>query len=231
MSKWIDVATLDGTDSFAAYVSGPDDAKAAIVVIQEIFGVNPGIRAKVDRWAELGYKAIAPDMFWRLGRRKETDPDIPEQLNEAFGLMNRFDPQLGVHDIEATIRAVRDLVGGGKVGVVGFCLGGRMAYLAATRTDADASVAYYGGGIDQLLGESNAIGKPVMLHFAEDDSLIGPEARAAVHDALDDNRHITILDYPGVDHGFATTSGKRRNDTAARLADQRTEAFFAEHLL
>jgi carboxymethylenebutenolidase len=70
-----------------------------------------------------------------------------------------------------------------------------------------------------------------MLHFAEDDSLIGPEARAAVHDALDDNRHITILDYPGVDHGFATTSGKRRNDTAARLADQRTEAFFAEHLL
>lgn len=231
MSTWIDVTTLDGTDSFAAYVAGPDDARAAVVVIQEIFGVNPGIRAKVDRWAALGYKAIAPDLFWRLVRRKETDPDVPAELNEAFGLMNRFDPELGIRDIEATIRAVRVLVGGGKVGVVGFCLGGRMAYLAATRTDADASVVYYGGGIDQLLGESNAIGKPLMLHFAEKDSLIGPEAREAVHGVLDDNRHVTILDYPDVDHGFATTSGKRRNDTAARLADQRTEAFFAEHLL
>lgn len=231
MSEWIDVPTLDGGDSFAAYVAGPDDAKAAIVVIQEIFGVNPGIRAKVDRWAELGYKSIALDMFWRLVRRKETDPDIPTQANEAFGLMSRFDPELGIRDIEATIRAARALVGGGKVGVVGFCLGGRMAYLAATRTDADATVAYYGGGIDQLLGERNAIGKPLMLHFAENDGFIDAEARAAVHEALDDNRHVTILDYPGVDHGFATTTGKRRNDTAARLADQRTEAFFKEHLL
>jgi carboxymethylenebutenolidase len=109
-------------------------------------------------------------------------------------------------------------------------MGGYLAYLAATRTDVDASVGYYGGGIHDKLRESHAIARPLLLHFAERDHFIGPEQRAAIHAALDPNPHVTIFDYPEVDHGFATTAGKRRDHAAATLADTRTERFFEQNL-
>lgn len=231
MGDYIAVEALGDEGSFQAYRARPDGiSRKAIVVIQEIFGVNAGIRAKVDQWAAQGYLALAPDMFWRFRPGYDVDPDVPEQAKEAFEIRSNFDPDAGVRDIEAAVRAARDLVGGGKVGVVGYCMGGRMAYLAATRTDADASVGYYGAGIDGLLGEAHAIARPLMLHFAEQDHFIPPETRGKVHEVLGPNPHATLHDYPGVDHGFATTSGTRRNDAAAEQADARTRAFFAEHL-
>ena len=118
----------------------------------------------------------------------------------------------------------------GKVGVVGFCMGGRVAYLAAARTDCDASVGYYGARIDASLNEAHAIARPLLLHFAEQDHFISAEARSKIHAALDGNAHVTIFDYAGVDHGFATTRSQRRDNAAAELADGRTDAFFAEHL-
>lgn len=225
------IEALDGSGTFNAYMvepSGPP--KAAIIVIQEIFGVNPGIRKKAEDWAAKGYLALAPDMFWRFKPGYDVDPDVPEQMQDAFAAMQQFQIDKGIEDVEATIRAARKLMGGGKVGIVGFCLGGRIAFLTATRTDIDASVGYYGGGIDTMLGESHAIAKPLLLHFAEDDHFITAEKRAAIHAALDGNSHATIHEYEGVDHGFATTSGKRRDDAAAELADGRTETFFAEAL-
>lgn len=225
------IEALDASGSFDAYTAKPAGTpKAAIIVIQEIFGVNPGIRKKVDDWAVKGYLALAPDMFWRFKPGYDVDPDVPADMQDAFVAMQQFDIGKGIEDVEATIRAARKLMGGGKVGVVGFCLGGRVAFLTATRTDVDASVGYYGGGIDTMLGESHAIAKPLMLHFAEDDHFITAEKRAAIHAALGGNKHATIHEYAGVDHGFATTSGKRRDDAAAELADSRTEAFFAEAL-
>jgi carboxymethylenebutenolidase len=225
------IEALDGSGTFNAYTVEPAGTpKAAIIVIQEIFGVNPGIRKKAEDWAAKGYLALAPDMFWRFEPGYDVDPDVPEQMQGAFAAMQQFQIDKGIEDVEATIRAARKLMGGGKVGIVGFCLGGRVAFLAATRTDIDASVGYYGGGIDTMLGESHAIAKPLLLHFAEDDHFITAEKRAAIHAALDDNKHVTIHEYAGVDHGFATTSGKRRDDAAAVLADSRTEAFFAEAL-
>src|SRR3546814_12482810 len=92
---------------------------------------------------------------------------------------------------------------GGKVGVVGYCLGGLLAFLTATRTDADAIVSYYGAGIDQQLHESHAIGKPLMMHLAKADKYIGPDAQKDIHAALDGNRHVPIHDYEGQDHAFA----------------------------
>ena len=231
MGEMIAISALDGSGLFDAYTARPDGApKAAIIVIQEIFGVNPGIRAKVDDWAAKGYLALAPDMFWRVKPGYDVDPDVPEQMQDALGVMQRFDLNKGIEDVEATIRAARTRIGGGKVGVVGFCLGGRVAYLTATRTDIDASVGYYGGGIDTMLNEAHAIARPLLLHFAEQDHYITAEKRAAIHAALDGNRHATIHEYADVDHGFATTSGKRRDDAAATLADSRTEAFFAAAL-
>lgn len=231
MSGMIGIQTLAHDATFSAYAAEPAGVpKAAIIVIQEIFGVNPGIRAKCDKLAAEGYLAIAPDMFWRIEPGIQLDPDVPEQLTQAFGYIQKVDLDLAVRDIEASIRAARARVGGGKVGVVGFCFGGRLAFLAATRTDADASVGYYGGGIDTLLGESHAIAKPLLLHFAGDDSHITPDKVAAIRGALDGNRHVEIHEYPGADHGFATEAGKRRNDAAAEQADARTAAFFAEAL-
>lgn len=222
---------LDGSATIPAYVARPEGtAKAAIIVIPEIFGVNPGIRQKCDSWARDGYLAIAPDIFWRFAPGIELDPDVPDQLQEAFGYFGQYDPDLGVQDIEAAIRYIRGTEGVGKVGLVGYCLGGRMAYMAAARTDIDASVGYYGVMIDQMLGESHAIANPLMLHIPTADHFVGPEAQAAIHAGLDSHPKVTLHDYEGLDHGFAAEMGDRRDQAGAQLADSRTRAFLAANL-
>ncbi|WP_299321581.1 dienelactone hydrolase family protein [Parasphingopyxis sp.] len=234
MGSMITIPTLSGDESFPVYRAAPNgDAKAAIIVIQEIFGVNPGIRAKCDHWAAHGYLALAPDLFWRINSDTDLDPDVEAEFQEALDLMGKFDQDQGVRDIEATIHAAREEIGGesrAKVGCVGYCLGGRLAFMTAARTDIDASVGYYGVGIDGLLGEKNAIAHPVLLHIPTADGFVPAEAQAAMHEGLDEHPKVTLHDYDGLDHGFATEFGDRRDDEAAKLADSRTEAFFAEHL-
>ena len=228
----IRIDTLDGDGGFDAYVAEPEGApRAAIVVIQEIFGINAGIRRKCDHWAGKGYLAFAPDLFWRLEPGVELDPDVPDQFKRALDLMGRFDQDQGVGDIEATIRAARGRLGeGAKVGVVGYCLGGRLAFMASARTDADASVGYYAVGLPNILHEKNAIARPLMLHIAGADHFVGPDQQQAMHEGLDDHPKVTLHDYPGEDHGFATEMGQRRSEAAAQLADGRTDSFFAQHL-
>ena len=232
MSETITIATLaeDG-DSFSAYIARPEsEPKSAIVVIQEIFGVNAGIRRKCDLLAEEGYLAIAPDLFWRLQPGVELDPDIEPEFKAALDLMGKFDQDKGIEDIEAAIRYVRTLTQTGKVGAVGYCLGGRLAYMTAARTDVDATVGYYAVGVDGLLGEKHAIAHPLMLHIPTEDGFVDAATQAKMHEGLDDHPKVTLHDYQGLDHGFATQFGKRRNDEAAKLADKRTAEFFAEHL-
>jgi len=232
MTNTTTIKTLDGTGDFTAYRAIPAGTpKAAIVVIQEIFGVNAGIRRKCDTLAEAGYLAIAPDLFWRIEPGIELDPDIKPEMDRALGLMGQFDQDKGIADIEATIRAARAELGDdAKVGVVGYCLGGRLAFMTAARTDVDASVGYYGVGIDGLLGEKHAIAHPVLLHVPVEDHFVDKNSQAAMHVGLDDHPKVTIYDYPGEDHGFATEFGERRSDESAKLADERTAKFFAENL-
>jgi carboxymethylenebutenolidase len=226
----IEIEAIDGSGSFSAYRADPAGTpRGAIVVIQEIFGVNEGIRRKCDHFASLGYVAFAPDLFWRLQPGIELDPDVETEFKQALDWMGKFDQDKGVADIEATIRAARD-ASGGKVGVTGYCLGGRLAFMTAARTDADASVGYYAVGIDGLLGEKTAIANPLLLHIAGEDGFVPAPVQAAMHEGLDDHPKVTLYDYPGEDHGFATEMGKRRSEAAAQLADSRTEAFFAEHI-
>lgn len=223
--------SLDGAAQIPAYIARPTGRpKAAIIVIPEIFGLNPGIQQKCETWASEGYLAIAPDIFWRFAPGVELDPDVPEQLQEAFGYFGQYDPDLGIQDIEAAIHHIRRTEGVGKVGLVGYCLGGRMAYMAAARTDIDASVGYYGVMIDQMLGESHAIANPLMLHIPTADHFVGPEAQAAIHAGLDDHPKVTLHDYAGLDHGFAAEMGDRRDEAGAQLADSRTKAFLAANL-
>lgn len=230
MGDFTPISTLDGDDQFDAYTAKPEgEAQAAIIVIQEIFGVTDGIRRKCDSWAKAGYVAYAPDLFWRLKPHIELDADVPEEMEEALAYIPKFNQDQGIRDIEATIKAAR-AAGADKIGVVGYCLGGRLAFIAACRTDGDAFVGYYGVGIDGLLGEQQAIGKPVLLHVPTADHFVSPDAQKAMHDGLADNRHITLHDYERLDHGFAAETGKRRDEAGAELADGRTADFFAEHL-
>lgn len=216
--------------SFEAYVAEPATApKAAIIVIQEIFGVNSGIRQKCDSWAKSAYLAVAPDLFWRIKPDISLDPDVEAELNEAFGYFQRYDSNEGVADIEIAIKWLHAR-GLAKVGCVGYCLGGKLAYMAACRTDISASIGYYGVMIDQMIDESHAIANPLMLHIPTADHFVGPEAQAAIHAGLDHHPKVTLHDYEGLDHGFAAETGNRRNDAAAQLADERSRAFFKQWL-
>lgn len=231
MSETVTIATLSGNAKFDAYVARPADTpKAAILVIQEIFGVNAGIRRKCDKLAEEGYLAVAPDLFWRLEPGVELDPDVEPEFQRALELMGKFDQDQGIRDIEATIHHIRREEGVAKVGCVGYCLGGRLAYMTAARTDVNASVGYYGVGIDGLLNEKHAIAHPLLLHVPTEDGFVDKDTQKAMHEGLDDHPKVTLYDYEGLDHGFATEFGKRRSEEAANLADSRTADFFAEHL-
>ena len=232
MTQTIRIAAIDGSGSFDAHIARPaSNPRAAIIVIQEIFGINAGIRQKCEKLAADGYLAIAPDLFWRLEPGVQLDPDVKGEFDTALGLMGKFDQDEGIADIEATIRAARAQLGDeGRVGAVGYCLGGRLAYMTAARTDVDATVGYYAVGIDGLLGEKHAIAHPLMLHIAGEDGFVPKDVQAKMHDGLDDHPMVTLHDYPGEDHGFATETGERRSDAAATLADVRSMEFFATHL-
>ena len=225
------IETLDAAGKIPCYVANPENTPtSAIIVIQEIFGVNKGIQTKCDQWAKLGYLAIAPDLFWRINDATDLDADVEEEFQTALSLMNQFDQDQGIKDIEAAIHFAQNSIGNHNVGCVGYCLGGRLAFMTAARTDIRASVGYYGVGIDGLLGEKGAIAHEVMLHIPTADGFVPADAQAAMHAGLDDHPKVTLHDYEGLDHGFAAEFGNRRDEPAATRADSRTEAFFKEHL-
>ena len=218
---------------FAAYLASPASGRGpGIVVIQEIFGVNKVMRDITDAFAARGYFAICPDLFWRLEPGVQLTDRTKQEWDRAFGLMSRFDQDAGVKDIQASIGYLRHSVTGctGKVGAVGYCLGGLLAYLAATRTDSDASVGYYGVNIKDKLAEADRIKKPLMLHVAGKDQFVPPEAQKQVSDALKNNPLVTIHTYPEMDHAFARQGGDHYDKACADLANGRTSTFFRQHL-
>lgn len=230
MGQMITIPGKDG--SFGGYLAAPANGTGpGIVVIQEIFGINDVMRQMADRLAADGFFALAPDLFWRLQPGIQLTDKTDAEWKEALDLMGRFDIGKGVEDIQASITTLRGLTGvGGKVGAVGYCLGGLLAYLTATRTDADASVGYYGVNLPKFLGEAGNIKAPLMLHIAENDSFSSLEAREQVMVGLMDNPLATLHVYDGVDHAFARPGGKNWNAQAAQTANARTDLFFREHL-
>jgi carboxymethylenebutenolidase len=218
---------------FSAYLAEPKGAGKApgMIVIQEIFGINGNVRAICDDYAAQGYVAIAPDLFWRQEPGVQLDSNTKEGWNKAMVLFQGFSETKGVEDLVATLAWLRNQPRvGAKVGCVGYCLGGKLAYLMATRSDIDASVGYYGVGIDGSLGEAAAITKPLMLHAAEKDGFSSPEALKAIREGLAPIVHATLHSYPGMDHAFARKGGEHYDAQAAKLADGRTAQFFADNL-
>jgi carboxymethylenebutenolidase len=218
--------------SFSGYLATPKSGKGpGIVVIQEIFGVNEVMRKISHDLAAQGCTALCPDLFWRQQPGIQITDKTEAEWARAFELFKGFDQTKGVDDLKATLAALRKHPAcTGKVGAVGYCLGGRLAYLMSTRTDIDASVGFYGVGIEGLLDEAKNIKKPLMLHIAEEDKFVPKDAQRQVKDGLGKNPNVAIHSYPGVDHAFARVGGQHWDQTAADAANKRTSDFFKKHL-
>jgi carboxymethylenebutenolidase len=225
MGEMISIPRAGG--SFGAYRARPKAAKApGLVVIQEIFGVNQVMRDITDAFAEAGFLAVCPDLFWRIEPDIQLTDHTKAEWDRAFALFNAFDVDKGVKDLGATLAAVRDDPGcNGAVGSVGFCLGGLLAFLTATRTDIDAAVGYYGVGIEKRLSEAEALVTPLMLHIAGEDAFTPKPAQALIVDALKNRSLAEIYVYPGRDHAFARPGGEHYDKADADLANARTLRF------
>ena len=230
MGERTTITTPDG--SFAAYVARPTGApSAAVVVIQEIFGVNAVMRDITDGLAGQGFLAICPDLFWRIEPNIDITDKSEAEWKRAFDLFNAFDVEAGVGDIAATIAHIRKDAGcNGRVGAVGYCLGGQLAFLTATRTDADASVSYYGVGLENRVAEAEKLTHPLLMHIAEEDQFVPKAAQAVILAALKDHPEVEVHTYPGCDHAFAREGGEHYNAEAAKLANGRTLTFFQRTL-
>jgi len=229
--RMIDIKANDG-GSFQGFLATPDSGSGAgLIVLQEIFGINYFMREICHRFAAQGYVALCPDLFWRQRPGVELSDMTEGEWGEAFGLYQGFDMDKGVADADATLEQLRTLEGcSGKVGAVGYCLGGMLAYLVAARTKANASVGYYGVGIQDALSEASNISGPHMMHFAELDQFVPLEAQAAIRNDLTSNTKVTIHSYANVDHAFARTGGEHFDALCAEQANSRTAEFFAQHL-
>ncbi len=223
------IPSLDGQSEFSAYLAIPKRPTAGVVVLQEIFGVNANVRAVCDFLASRQLVALAPDLFSRV----EPNAELAEsERDRARALRAQVDDNQASDDAAAAIDWLRKHPScTGRVGVVGYCWGGMLAYLTAVRHQPDAAVGYYGVGIDQKLDLAKNLACPLMLHFAELDQYTPAPVIAQVREAHKDDPRVTIYVYPGCDHAFARKNGRNFQPYHADQADMRTLSFFVEKLI
>jgi carboxymethylenebutenolidase len=227
----IRVQGQDGT--FAAYIARPKTSPApAVVVLQELFGVNADIRKHCDELAEQGFLAVAPDLFWRQEPGVDLTVTSEADWQHGLRLYQAYDRDAGAKDVKDTIDAVRSLPEcNGKVATLGYCLGALMVFLTAARYDGfDASVAYHGGDTEKYLGELDGLTAPLLMHLAEEDEFISKAAQAEIKAALAKKPHTTVYSYPGQNHAFSRHNGAHYNAAAAALANSRTSEFLNREL-
>src|SRR6202050_1401814 len=221
--------SVEGRDgSFNAYIARPKTLPApAVVVLQELFGVNADIRKHCDELAEQGFLAVAPDLFWR--QEPGIDLSVTSEADWARGLRlyQAYDRDAGATDVEDTVSAVRNLQEcKGKVALLGYCLGALMVFMTAVRNDGiDAAVWYHGADTEKYLGEVNGLHAPILMHLAEEDEFISKAAQAEIKAALAKKPNATVYSYPGQSHAFSRPNGAHYNAPAAHLANGRTSEF------
>ena len=228
----ITITAADG-GSFSAYLAVPKSGKGpGVVVIQEVFGVNQVMRDLTDGLAAQGYTAICPDLFWRQKPGIQITDKTKAEWDQAMALMQGMNQDKAVDDLKSTLAALRKHPNcSGRVGAVGYCLGGRLAFMMAARSDADATVSYYGVMIDSLLGEARGIKHPLLMHIAEKDQYVPPEVQTKIKEGLRTNAKVTMYTYKGVDHAFARVGGVHFDAAAAKMANERTAEFFKRNLI
>jgi carboxymethylenebutenolidase len=230
MHESIQISTPEGT--FRGHVVRPTGTHTAVVVVlPEVFGVNADMRQTCEEVAALGYIALCPDLLWRLEPGVDISDRTPAELSKALALYTAFNVDTGVDDVARAIQAARTLPGAnGKVGLMGFCLGGLMSFLTTARVGADAAVAYYPGNADKYLDETVRIDGPLLVHLGQEDEYIPQEARMRIERALELRPTVRTYSYPGCSHAFARHSGSRFDAAAAALANQRSASFLASYL-
>jgi carboxymethylenebutenolidase len=226
----ITIKSFEG-EEFDAYMALPASGYGpGIVVLQEIFGVNSYIRSVADWYASHGFVALCPDLFWRIQRGVELT-DRGDDWKRAIDFYQKLDEAKAVEDSAAALEFLRKHPAcSGRVGAVGFCLGGNLAYLLSVRFKPDCAVGYYGVGIEKSLAEAKNLGNPLLLHIAQEDKFCPPEAQAQIHQALDSNPLVTIHDYPGLEHAFGRPGGEHYALAAAELANLRSLEFLVGNL-
>jgi carboxymethylenebutenolidase len=223
--KAFDGGEFDGYLALPASGYGP-----GIVVLQEIFGVNSFMRSVADWYAAHGFVALVPDLFWRIEPGVQL-ADTGDDWKKAIEFYQKIDEAKAVDDSAAALDLLRKHSAcSGRVGAVGFCMGGNLAYLLSVRFKPDCAVGYYGVSIEKSLDEAKNLGNPLLLHIAGADQFCPPEAQAQIHAALDANPLVTIHDYSGMGHAFGRTGGEHYDAAAAELAHLRTLEFFVTHL-
>jgi carboxymethylenebutenolidase len=171
----------------------------------------------------MGFIALCPDLFWRIEPGVDITDKSEAEWKKAFDLFNKFDQAKGIEDLQATVAAARNLPGAnGKMATMGYCLGGRLAFMMALYSDADANISYYGVGLDDLLGELGKVTKPLLVHIADKDEFFPPEGRAKVVEAVQGHPHIACHVYPGADHAFARVGGVHWDGRSAAIANGRS---------
>ena len=229
-SCWIDIPAPGGGD-FGAYLSLPPTGSGpGIVLVQEIFGVNHHIRTVAEQYALDGYVVLAPDVFWRDATRVELGYDEAD-FGRGLALLKRTDFDRATADVAATATALRARPEcTGRVGTVGYCMGGLLSYRTAATGAVDAAVAYYGGGIADELDRADGVRCPILFHFAELDRFITRDHVAAVKRAFAGREHAIVQTYAGVDHGFNCWGRPMYDQRAAALAHGRSLEFLSRHL-
>jgi carboxymethylenebutenolidase len=233
-AKMKDRITIEGRDgAFGAYIARPKTLPApAVVVLQELFGVNADIRKTCDELAEQGFFAVAPDLFWRQAPGVDLGVTSEADWQHGLRLYQAYDRDAGANDVKDTVNAVRNLPEcSGKVAVLGYCLGALMVFLTAVRCHGvDAAVAYHGGDTEKYLGEADGLNAPLLMHLAEEDEFISKAAQAEIKAALAKKPNTTVYSYPGQNHAFSRHNGEHYNAEAAALAHERTYAFLNRQL-
>src|ERR1700744_4944420 len=229
-----DRITIEGhAGTFAAYIARPNTLPApAVVVLQELFGVNADIRKHCDELAEQGYLAIAPALFWREGPGVDLRHTSQPNWDHGLRLYQAYDRDAGVKDIKDTIDAVRTLPEcTGKVALLGYCLGALMVFMTAVRNDGiDAAIWYHGADTDKYLGEVDGLHAPILMHLAEEDEFISKAAQPEIKAVLATTPNATVYPSPGQSHASPRHNGKHYNAAAAHLANGRTSDFLIRQL-
>jgi carboxymethylenebutenolidase len=220
----VTIQASDGSGSFSAYLVEPKTKPAGVVVlIQEVFGVNQAMRDIAAWVADMRFIAVCPDLFWRIEPGIDITDKTEAEWKRAFELFGKFDQAKGIDDLKATVAAVRKLPGAnGRVGTMGYCLGGRLAFMMAEQSDADVNISYYGVGLDNLLGDLGNVKKPLLVHIADKDEFFPPEGRAKTVEAVKGHQRIACCTYPDADHAFARVGGTHWDGRSSAIANGRS---------
>ena len=228
--EYIKIKTKDNKE-FSGYLCKPPAGKGpGLLLIQEIFGVNSHIKDVAELYAKEGFVVLAPDLFWRSEPGVELTY-VGKDAAKGYELYGKLDMNQSLGDLTDAIETLGKLPEvKGKIGAVGFCLGGHIAYRLVCHALVDVAISYYGGGIDQVLDEAKNLNRPLLMHYAELDKHISAEAISKVSDALANNSNVTIHHYAGVDHGFNCDQRATYNRQASMLAYGRSAAFLHKYL-